>query len=189
VLLFIFPMTRTTPLLKIRHHLLLLLSLFSCNDIPPGQNAPPWHTTLPHCPCQNPDYDSIRLGDGWAKDVGNIAKYHAGALECFRSYPAVKTSVGQSGQQCCYDRTGRLIPCGSGAGTPDMVSTASGEDKNGVMKTDYWMLIGHWRKDVRPWTAAGGRDSGWVRYNIGHPPDTGLNCLNFRTSESTPPRQ
>ncbi|MBL7829225.1 MAG: hypothetical protein JNJ57_21500 [Saprospiraceae bacterium] len=139
-------------------------------------NAITWHQKLTPCPCENPDWDSVRVGDGWARDLGNIAKYHAGSTACFRSYPSVSTSEGRSGQQCCYDAQGKLILCGSGAGTPDMISTCNGEDGRGIMRTKYSALFGHWRKDVRPWEAAGGRDSGWVKYNLIHPPNTGDGC-------------
>ena len=64
---------------------------------------------LPDCPCRDPDEHSVRLNDGWAVDKGNIDLYHPGARICFRSYPAVKTSAGLSGQQCCYDSDGSVL--------------------------------------------------------------------------------
>ncbi len=124
-----------------------------------------WHEQLPACPCENPDKNGIVVNDSWAKDVGNIGKYHAGSTECFRSYPPIQTSEGVSGQQCCYDENGKLITGGSAAGTPDKTSTCKGEDAQGVMTTDYGILLGHYTNDVRPWDRFGGVDSGWVQYN------------------------
>ena len=135
-----------------------------------------WFERLPACSCQNPDKNGIVINDGWAKDVGNIKKYHSGATESFRSYPAIKTSEGHSGQQCCYGTDGRLITGGRGAGTPDKVSTCNGEDAQGVMKTDYGSLWGHYIKDVRPWDRFGGQKDGWVQYNQLWPPNNKNGC-------------
>ncbi len=135
-----------------------------------------WYEHLPHCPCNNPDRNGIQLKDGWAKDIGNIEEFHQGATECFRSYPPVKTSAGTSGQQCCYDAEGRLIKCGSGAGTPDKVSTCAGEDKNGVMVIRYVGLVRHYLKDVLPFKWAALHDNAWKKYNLEWVPDKGGKC-------------
>jgi len=137
-----------------------------------------WYDKLPNCPCENPDKNGVKLNDSWAKDEGDIAKYHRGATMCFRSYPAIETSEGTSGQQCCYDAEGHLITEGSGAGTPDKVSTCRGEDEQGVMMTKISSVLGHYSKDVKPWDKFGGIDSGWVQYNQLWRPNNGLKCPN-----------
>ncbi len=152
-----------------------VISEMSCNGSK-SSSAEIWYERLPACPCENPDKNGIVVNDGWAKDVGNIKKYHAGASESFRSYPAIKTSEGLSGQQCCYGADGRLITGGSAAGTPDKVSTCKGEDTKGMMDTDYGSLWGHYVKDVRPWDRFGGEKGGWVQYNQLWPPNNKNGC-------------
>lgn len=135
-----------------------------------------WYQSLPDCRCNNPDKNGIKLQDGWSKDIGNIKEFHKGAKECFRSYPAIKTPEGKSGQQCCYNTEGKLISCGSGAGTPDKVSTCNGEDNNGVMTVRYSTLIGHYLKDVLPFKKAGSTNNAWKKYNQEWVPSKGKNC-------------
>ncbi len=141
-----------------------------------NQDSSTWHEKLPACPCENPDRDGVKLNDGWAEDKGDIEKYHSGATKCFRSYPYTKTQMGKSGQQCCYDANGKLITGGSGAGTPDKVSTCSGEKKDGAMIIRQSGLWGHYFKDVRPWVKFGGVNGGWKEYNKTWVPNQGNNC-------------
>ncbi|QDK77743.1 hypothetical protein EXU85_03680 [Spirosoma sp. KCTC 42546] len=156
--------------------LVLLFGLFPYHqDITKQQNTI-WYNYLPNCPCKNPDSTGVYVNDGWAKDKGNITKYHRGAAECFRSYPPIETSEGKSGQQCCYDKSNNLITEGSGAGTPDKESTCSGENSKGVMITRLIGIIGHYRKDVKPWDDMGGENNGWVKYNQLWKPNQGKNC-------------
>lgn len=156
---------------------LILIPYFQCkcmsNKKSNGENILSWYSTLPICPCQNPDKNSLQLNDSWAKDKGDIAKFHKGANECFRSYPPMQTNEGESCQQCCYDKDGNLITNGSGAGTPDKMSTCSGEDKKGIMTTRVLGLLGHYQKDVKPWFDMGGQDSGWIKYNLLWKPNNG----------------
>lgn len=149
-----------------------LLFLPACSAPPAGEASGRWYEMLPDCPCTAPDAEGMVAGDGWAVDKGDIATYHPGATVCYRSYPYVETPAGKSGQQCCYDQEGKLITRGSGAGTPDMASTCSGEDEQGRMRLRWAGLFGHYRKDVRPWKKAGG----WKTYNEGHPPNQGAGC-------------
>jgi hypothetical protein len=74
-----------------------------------SEDSSPWFEKLPTCPCENPDLNGVKIGDGWAEDKGNIEKYHKGAAHSYRSYPYVKTNEGKSGQQCCYDINGKLL--------------------------------------------------------------------------------
>lgn len=158
---------------------LILITLVSLSGTAVYGQSPDtaWLHQLPHCPCRNPDYSGIQLGDGWAKDKGNLRKYHQGAAASFRSYPAVKTKWGYSCQQCCYDSAGMLIRSGRGAGTPDKISACRGENKKGVMKVRFFGLIGHFFKDVRPWNKYMRHDpDGWKTYNQEWTPDAGNNC-------------
>jgi RHS repeat-associated protein len=75
-----------------------------------------WLKELPDCPCTpgvvtpaNPDPNI------WQDPEPGDPIHHPGAANCMRSNP---TENGH-GQQCCYDRLGKLITSGSGAGTPD----------------------------------------------------------------------
>jgi hypothetical protein len=147
------------------------------NNIGNGQ-AKVWHEQLPACPCKNPDLEKVKLNDGWAKDTGDISKYHKGANECFRSYPPIQTLEGASGQQCCYDSNGNLITDGSGAGTPDKVSTCIGENEAGRMLYRYEGVLGHYRKDVKPWDEFGGVHEGWKKYNELWKPNNANRCTN-----------
>jgi AMOP domain len=155
---------------------ILLDSCGSSRDV--SSSGGSWYTKLPACPCENPDKNGVVLNDGWARDGTNLDKYHNGAAASYRSYPYVKTSEGKSGQQCCYDKDGKLIKSGSGAGTPDKVATCRGEKSNGKMKVTSFAVIGHYFRDVKPWDRLGGRDSGWVRYNKLWVPDQGIGCEN-----------
>jgi hypothetical protein len=107
-----------------------------------------WIAQLPECPCEVPDKKLV--GDGWAVDIGDIKKHHKGASICFRSYPAIKTDQGMSGQQCCYDSEGQLITTGKGAGTPDRETSCAGEGNDGRMKVAFPGVIFHYFKDVLP---------------------------------------
>ncbi|MCC6410694.1 MAG: hypothetical protein IT270_03490 [Saprospiraceae bacterium] len=140
------------------------------------KEASAWYEKLPPCPCENPDKNGVLINDGWAADKGEINKYHKGAVYCFRSYPYVKTEAGKSGQPCCYDAEGKLITGGSGAGTPDKISTCSGEKPDGTMLVRESGLWGHYFKDVKPWNNAGGEKDGWKVYNKLWVPNNANNC-------------
>ncbi len=135
-----------------------------------------WYESLPDCPCRDPDWLGTKVNDGWALDAGDIEKYHKAAHRCFRSYPYVLTAAGKSGQQCCYDKQGFLIKSGSGAGTPDKVSTCDGEDEQGRMKFRIMGLTGHYLNDVRPFEKAGNSANGWKTYHKEWVPNQGKNC-------------
>lgn len=110
-----------------------------------------WVNALPDCPCTAPS--ASNPSDGWAVDDAEaVAKYHIGAKICFRSYPAVPTSEGNSGQQCCYDNNDDLITGGKAAGTPDKESSAEGENDDGSMDIWYLNVINHAIKDVMPFS-------------------------------------
>lgn len=150
---------------------LIALLYLSCADKKPEGSTLIWLQQLPPCPCENPDRQGVHLHDGWAKDEGDISVYHAGATECFRSYPPIKTAEGWSGQQCCYDEQGHLITAGSAAGTPDKVSTCDGESANGVMTLRLAGVWGHLSEDVNPW-----KKMGWQAYNLIWIPNSGSGC-------------
>lgn len=157
---------------------LSLAAMFTCTS-PQSAGSPEgalWHEKLPACPCENPDLKGLKTNDGWAEDKGNIQKYHKGAAHCFRSYPYVRTQAGKSGQQCCYDAQGKLITDGSGAGSPDKVSTCKGEKSDGSMRVRYAGLWGHYFRDVKPWNKFGGEKGGWKEYNKLWKPNKGEGC-------------
>ena len=174
-------MNRSRSILLCRLACILFLTACMCKNAKQAAAINTmWYSGLPTCPCENPDKNGIALQDGWAKDAGNINHYHKGASECFRSYPAITTAEGQSCQQCCYDTSGHLISYGSGAGTPDKISTCDGEDSNGKMKTKFSRVLNHYIKDVKPWEEFGGVDSGWKKYNQLCVPDTGTGCSGIK---------
>lgn len=161
--------------MKIAYCIVLMILILDsqCQSV---QSEGKWYESLPDCPCRNPDLKGLKIGDGWAVDKGDIGKYHKGATQCFRSYPYTKTSVGKSGQQCCYDKNGLLIKSGSGAGTPDKVSTCDGEGKDGVMTVRAMGVLGHYINDVKPFEKAGTSDNAWKTYNKDWVPNQGKNC-------------
>ncbi len=133
-----------------------------------NENGSGWTVDLPPCPCVQPDPRAV--GDGWAVDR-TFRSEHPGAAVCFRSYPAVRTSEGWSGQQCCYSISGRLITVGPGAGTPDRSSSCSGESATGRMRVSPQGLISHLLRDVRFW-----RRMPWQVYQSYWTPDAGRAC-------------
>lgn len=172
--------------------LLIIIGVFflSCNSTKPIRSEERWYTLLPVCPCKNPDHDSIRTNDGWAREkrrdemswlkkivMGrkDFTHFHSGAAASFRSYPSVLTFIDgkkyHSGQQCTYDEKGNLIKSGPGAGTPDKVSPARGEKRNGTLRVNILRVYNHSRLDAKPW-----KEMGWEPYNKLWPPDQGLNC-------------
>ena len=149
-----------------------------------------WYNLLPGCPCRNPDFDSIHLNDGWAREPlkeemrglqklfaskKNFKSYHVGAEASFRSYPAVNTIIDgkkfHSGQQCTYDKTGNLIKSGAGAGTPDKVCPVKGENKKGLMRVSFIKVMGHYKYDAKPF-----KKMDWKTYHIYWPPHKGAGC-------------
>ena len=73
-----------------------------------------WIDSLPACPCclERRNGKFLAPGTGWGRPVHN--SLHPGSSVCIRT----DTYVG-AGEQCCYDKDGRLITRGRGAGTPD----------------------------------------------------------------------
>ena len=130
-----------------------------------------WTDRLPGCPCLQPQ--AAAVGDGWAVDRTSSLRGHPGAAACFRSYPPVKTEVGRSGQQCCYDPTEALVTSGSAAGTPDRATSCRGETNDGRMKVRVLGFVAHVVKDVRPWAP---RYKSWRNYHPWWPPDNANAC-------------
>jgi hypothetical protein len=137
-------------------------------------SSPGWYDKLPDCPCFSP---GDKLDDGWAIEKGDLSKFHKGATTSFRSYPAIETSAGKSGQQCCYDENGKLITSGQAAGTPDRIGTCKGENEKGIVRLRILGLPGHFKNDVKPWKQFMQEDSiGWKKYNSIWVPNTGKSC-------------
>jgi hypothetical protein len=86
-----------------------------------------WLIGLPDCPCYldlDPFGEPINPNpDIWHDPSAGDVTFHPGAMWCMRSDVANMTATScLPGQQCCYDKTGRLIRDGEGAGTPDRSS-------------------------------------------------------------------
>ena len=144
---------------------------------------PTWYTSLPDCPCKNPDLGGVNPNDGWASEGTSHA--HPGAVECFRSYPLKgvnNLTLNGPGQQCCYDKCGDLITGGAGAGTPDRYNSTKGESGGGKVIPYVGKLFSiagrlvyipagaalHVIYDYFPW-----KTLGWRRYNLFWPPNQG----------------
>jgi len=131
----------------------------------PAQAPAPagWWSVLPDCPCMNPGITT--LDDGWCSE--GASSFHPGAAECYRG---INTTKGP-GQQCCYDANGCLIPTGAGAGTPDRVGVAQGENADGTCNFNTLWAADHWWQDVRPFDPNNLAD-----YHRDWPPNQGNNC-------------
>ena len=171
--------------------LLIIIFFSSCNSIEKITNVQEkWYDLLPDCPCTNPDKDSIRINDGWAREarrdemswikriiIGkkDFTHLHPGATSSFRSYPFVDTRINgkkrKSGQQCAYNEKGNLIKYGAAAGTPDKTSPSSGENRKGILRVNIFRVYSHVRRDANPW-----KKEGWEKYNKLWPPNQGMNC-------------
>eukprot|EP01006_Ploeotia_vitrea_P026673 TRINITY_DN59635_c0_g2_i1.p1 TRINITY_DN59635_c0_g2~~TRINITY_DN59635_c0_g2_i1.p1 ORF type:complete len:365 (-),score=145.71 TRINITY_DN59635_c0_g2_i1:170-1222(-) len=90
-----------------------------------------WLNHIPYCPCSEADAARLeRTGGksmtptpgeevgGWAASQHFIDRYHPGAHKCYRSGPAHWGHMNWA-QQCCYNKAGKLITEGLGAGTAD----------------------------------------------------------------------
>ncbi len=149
-----------------------------------------WYELLPHCPCESPDLHGVKIDDGWAREryrseMGffqhtfagkrDFTFFHPGAVTSYRSYPYVKTIIDgkkfKSGQQCAYDKEGKLIKTGPPAGTPDKSSPAKGESKKGLLKVNIFRVRKHIKFDSSPW-----KPDEWKEYHKYWPPDKGINC-------------
>ena len=70
---------------------------------------------LKHCPC---DINDAHVEDGWT--VPSKSGHEGGDMEVRREFPDGATTFGRKqGQQCVYDKCGKLINKGKAAGTPD----------------------------------------------------------------------
>lgn len=173
--------------------LYLLVSFTSCipkKNYVEAKDEVKWYALLPACPCENPDKDSVKTSDGWARErnrneMGFLQRlfagrkgfsyYHPGAVTSFRSYPYTATVINgkkfKSGQQCTYDEKGKLMPSGEGAGTPDKFSPAKGENNMGLLTINIFRVIRHRKYDSSPW-----KKQEWKEYHKFWPPDKGRNC-------------
>ena len=126
-----------------------------------------WIDYLPACPCclKRRNGKFLTPGTGWGRPVHN--SLHPGSSVCIRT----DTYVG-AGEQCCYDKDGRLITRGRGAGTPDKYAPS--------FFNLFWSL--HYVSDVEPFSIAKRLDKskGGVfflqRYLELRPPQNKNNC-------------
>lgn len=91
------------------------------------------------CPATSPGTTNTK--DDWCLD--NWAT-HGDADACYRGYGP------KAGNQCCYDKEGKLITEGAGAGTADTCGPAEGENKDGTCNWSVCRVIGHFIVDVIP---------------------------------------
>lgn len=136
-----------------------------------------WSDALPACPCTAPDHAGTVANDGWALEQQDSTwTIHTGYKACYRSYPAVETAAGRSGQQCCYNFADHLITSGGAAGTPLKVSACTGEDAAGVMVLDRALLPAHRTMDLVPFHTAPHGTDGSLSYAREWPPNAGRGC-------------
>ena len=106
-----------------------------------------------------------------------------------RSCPTVS---GGPGQQCCYDDTGKLITCGTAAGTPDKVSPINAN----CAINGFWSLLGwpgqdplnafvsaanaisNFQSDVATFNSCRSEGRAMTDYLRARPPNNGLKCPN-----------
>ena len=106
---------------------------------------------LPDCPCKEVKAKEM---EGWSHDPGWVPRiFHHGAANCYRG-PRTR---GHPNQQCCYDKKGKLITGGTGAGTPD---------------SDGFRLY-HWLLDVVPMFFTCRFEGRWACYIDVRPPNDG----------------
>lgn len=128
-----------------------------------GEEEKRWFELLPSCPCEEPTNSK-----DWYKSNAGLNRYHKGATTGYRSAATVSTLPGSAhGQQCTYDKNGKLITGGWAAGTPDTISpsAANGND--------------HRYLDVMTWehlTDGGESHEGLLLYQQYWPPNPGEGC-------------
>jgi len=83
--------------------------------------ADAFYSKLPDCPCNWSEVEDgkAEMCGTWDKSAAADQTYHYGATNEARWMP---DQSGESGQQCTYDSSGKLITGGLAAGTPDKVS-------------------------------------------------------------------
>jgi hypothetical protein len=90
------------------------------------ENYPGWKESLPACPCTE---EEIKKRSEFDWSTYFVRRHHQGAHRAYRQVNGIKSFPSNSnlspiepGQQCTYNKAGRLITSGSGAGTPDAYS-------------------------------------------------------------------
>lgn len=125
----------------------LLLWLSGCASLP-GHREPLAGRVIP-CPCDAEELAVIAADHPRAiisRDSDHAtARYHPGAFVTYRVFDP--DTDGMAGNQCSFDRHGRLIASGPAAGTPDFVSPERS-------------LLGHFFVDVLPFHRLG-----WMEYH------------------------
>jgi len=128
-----------------------------------------WLNSIPSCPCDVGVPPKRPQGKGylWLDPEPADQKYHPGASSCMRSIPG---SLYGPGQQCCYDRGGKLITHGAGAGTPDKTAPYGGWPNGNPLS-----ILLHYFEDVVPfiWCSKADMLDVYLKYR---PPDNSCEC-------------
>lgn len=124
-----------------------------------------WIKELPDCPCELdmcsnppkvPDYANEKE---WGK-CGKAPSSHPGGTWEIRS-----VSFHGHGQQCIYNKEGKLLTEFAAAGTPDKAFFPDDPTFNEI-----W---GHTKDDLLPWLWCGGDEHAYFLYNKVRPPNKG----------------
>jgi hypothetical protein len=132
-----------------------------------NRDYPGWLISLPSCPCRREDINPSNFVESswWARRYRNYIDYHPGADHDYRQTEATLGEYRsptnpnavpiRPGQQCTYDRGGKLITRGPGAGTPDLFGPEGTEN--------YSYLHTFW--DVNPFHEIVGDSESQIRDN------------------------
>ncbi len=117
-----------------------------------------------------------KANDGWAIDPIPTEALDRDSVQCYRSYDFGQDKPTDAGQNCCYDRAGKLLNQGPLAGTPYKVNICVGEEADGTMILDPALLRRHLEEDVRPRRESGKSSEGWLTFQKENAPNRGLRC-------------
>ncbi|ADG66878.1 AmoP [Planctopirus limnophila DSM 3776] len=97
-----------------------------------------WSEKVQPCPCNQSSLETGKERVRWVESPTDVAT-HPGCKTCFRSLNTLPwLALVVPGQQCCFDDGGKLLTCGTGAGTVDYKHSIDNP-------------IGHFLRDVYPY--------------------------------------
>ncbi|KAI1707227.1 nidogen-like domain-containing protein [Ditylenchus destructor] len=153
----------------------IVSTIFGTNDSR-RRTCQAWYNTdpgtqsfnLPDCPCTSEQADN----DADFERDGSAALtwfFHPGADHCVRSK---RKSAAQGGQQCCYDKGGKLLVGPPGGGTEDWGSHG---DRNVVSN-----FLSHARADILTWHACCWDDPSGPYCKMYYEKRPSKDCRNYR---------